>query len=181
MPLTDAEREQIRAWRAERLSYEAIGRRLHRWEEVIRRACNEMGLPPLERGPDEALALIRERTAAIQDERATPLLPLLNEGLSWSQIAERLGLTKNQVAGRLWRSGYCQSRDQRPAAPRVTDIVAQMPSGGCNFIAGEGRDLRPGMYCGKPVAAHGLCAEHAERCWVKAATKVNLGPSREAA
>lgn len=185
MLLTAAERETMRQMRTvERLSILAISRRLHRRTRLVRAVLVELGaytvrpvIPPGSRGVQKPVPQRMAEAAAT----AAPIVALVESGYSWSAAAEALGLTKNQVAGRMWRAGYCEPRGPEPG-PRICDVVAQMPVGGCHYIAGDSRDLRPDMHCGLPVVAHGLCAEHAALCWVRApAPKVHLLPIRRAA
>lgn len=110
------------------------------------------------------MARTDQRAAA--DTRFAPIRSLLEEGLSWRQIALRLGVTKNTVAGRIYRAGFCAPKTGAPSGPLMSEIVAQIDFRGCNHIRGNPRDIRPGMYCGKPVARHGLCADHAALCWI---------------
>ena len=82
-------------------------------------------------------------------------------------IAARLGITKNAVIGRVNRLGATKRPlpVRSPPTPQMTDADSR----GCRFIAGDPRDLHPGMFCGKPVVparigdgspVRSWCAEH---------------------
>lgn len=58
------------------------------------------------------------------DEKHNEALRLhREEGLPWSRVAERMGLTKNQISGRMWRQGYYE-RPSVVSAPFLVRIQA---------------------------------------------------------
>lgn len=61
--------------------------RIARWRRLGRRPMKE----------------VRSQLAALTDERAAKIEPLLAKGMSWREAAAKLGITKNVIAGVLYR------------------------------------------------------------------------------
>lgn len=113
-------------------------------------------------------------------EQMRPLVTLREAGCSMAEIGRRLGLTKNQVIGRLYRAGVpggsaaaCGKTDAAPSvAPTECHAAAPVPGpgyheSGCKWIEGDPR--MPGFrYCGENVMMPGnaWCEAHYRRVYV---------------
>lgn len=128
--------------------------------------CNEIAL-------EHGLPKRRASWGALAHVPDEVLADLIAQGLTMTRIAERFGTSKNTVSGRVWRQGLTLKIPDPP--PPLTDA----DFAGCRWIDGEGRDLRPGMYCGAPVLMRvvtitggrrverrsSYCPEHHARVW----------------
>jgi len=107
-------------------------------------------------------------------ERISALIALWNEGLTTSEIGNRLGITKNAVVGKVHRLGLPKRQSPiRKAAARVEKPLGEvikldkLTAGMCCWPDGE-----PGTdefrFCGeKSVADKPYCADHCRRAYVR--------------
>lgn len=153
--LPDQMRQDIAAMRiVERRSLRQIGAHYGHSEEWAKRRCRAIGLPArinLEGAP-------RRPFYPVDD-----ILALRTRGMTLTAIGRALGLTKNQVIGRLWRAGLCQPKGQ--ALPPLLDFVAlveRIPQTGCRYIAEREPRLHERMFCCKSPASWGSAT--ASRC-----------------
>lgn len=99
---------------------------------------------------------------------------LLYEGLSYSKIADKLGVSKNVVIGRMSR--YIKKGGDFSPSKKYKNIKHQIehfadPIGGmsilelkndsCRYMIGEHR------YCGHDVTRGSYCTSHAKECYVR--------------
>lgn len=163
--LPDQMRRDITTMRiVERRTLRQIGAAYgHSWEWAKRR-CRALGLPA---------RIEREPTPRRQHHPVDDILALRARGLTTVAIARALGLTKNQVIGRLWRAGLCQPREENPSMLEFVALVERIPATGCRYIAAPEPRLHEGMYCGKPCLVGEragqpvrlpYCAEHHALC-----------------
>lgn len=107
-------------------------------------------------------------------ERISALIALWNEGLTTSEIGNRLGITKNAVVGKVHRLGLpkrqspirkAAAREEKPLGEVIK--LDKLTAGMCCWPDGE-----PGTdefrFCGdKAVADKPYCAEHCRRAYVR--------------
>lgn len=98
-------------------------------------------------------------------ERIALVKKLWDEGLTTSQIAKEVGVSKNAVVGKVHRLGL--SARQSPIR-RKPEKVIEMKGPLCHWPVGE-----PGSsefsFCGKPAAAgKPYCAEHCNAAYIRA-------------
>jgi GcrA cell cycle regulator len=108
-----------------------------------------------------------EQRSEFWSQHDEELRRLKAEGMSASQIAARLGTTKNAVIGRLYRT-----REDMPAVRRQLEFP---PSGCCVWLFGDPGDA--GFHwCGDPAAGLGLpyCARHMRAAYRPARTPALL-------
>lgn len=95
-------------------------------------------------------------------------LEMSQAGVPASEIARRLGCTKNAVIGRLFRT--IGSRNPKRPVIAFEERLARYPEPkGCRYIAGDVR--RDGIHwCDAPITVFGrsYCDEHHAICWQKA-------------
>ena len=110
------------------------------------------------------------------EEQTSELVRLVAE-YGPTEIAKKMGLTKNQIIGKLHRLGYGGSRN-KPAMDRkarIEYLSALLPAPReCQYAEG---DRPPYKFCGRPTAKridqHGdevdspWCAEHMAICYVR--------------
>ena len=97
--------------------------------------------------------------------------------MSAREIAEHLGVTRNAVIGFADRNGLAKTpKPQRRAFDQLESLIAG-DHRGCRWIEGEPVPLRPGMFCGAPVAAVGSswCAEHSKVVWGGVPPRIIIG------
>lgn len=102
-------------------------------------------------------------------KRVSALIALWNEGLSTSEIGNRLNVTKNAVVGKVHRLGLPKRGSpikQKPKPAEIIDLASLRP-GMCSWPEGE-----PGTdefhFCGeKTVDGKPYCQEHCQRAYVK--------------
>ncbi len=101
--------------------------------------------------------------------RISALIALWNEGLSTSEIGNRLGITKNAVVGKVHRLGL--PKRYTPVAKKVESSsvvrLESLKAGMCSWPDGE-----PGTdefrFCGHPaIEGKPYCAEHCARAYVR--------------
>lgn len=125
-------------------------------------------------------------------EHIEQMTSLRAEGLNWSQVAKRMGLTKNAVIGKALRLGLLGETSYEPP-PVAEPRISFPPSGHCVFPIGH-PDKDGFHFCGDPVAALGLpyCPSCMARAYIPAGKKTdalkqinyaasNLGKSRAVA
>jgi GcrA cell cycle regulator len=108
------------------------------------------------------------------DERIKDLIALWNEGLSTSEIGNRLGVTKNAVIGKVHRLGLPKRQSPIQRKPKAEPAKAKiiklehLSAGMCCWP--EGEPGTPGFrFCGhKAIPDKPYCAEHCARAYVKA-------------
>lgn len=104
--------------------------------------------------------------------RISALIALWNEGLSTSEIGNRLGITKNAVVGKVHRLGLpkrnapVRHKAEKEVIAEVIKLEALRP-GMCSWPIGE-----PGTsgfgFCGQEaVPDRPYCAGHCSRAYVK--------------
>lgn len=98
---------------------------------------------------------------------------LRGEGLTYSAIAARCGITKNAAIGIGHRAGIGETRPV-PPKPIVPDIF---PPHGCLFGLGDPKD-EGFRFCSAPVerAGEAWCAEHRKRVYTRPLT--STAPTR---
>lgn len=151
----------------ERRSLREIGTAYGHYEHWAKRRCLALGLPT---GRDHTIARARPRRPLLPVD---DIIALRAQGLSMREIGRALGLTKNQMIGRLWRAGRCRPREENPPMLEFVALVERIPATGCRYIADPEPRLHEEMYCGKPclvVERAGqpvrlpYCAEHHALC-----------------
>lgn len=102
------------------------------------------------------------RSYSVEDEEL--LARLYRQGASYRQIASRLGVTKNVVAGRISRLALTRRVTLRPA-PAPDDL---RPRDGCRWPHGDPRE--PGFrFCDRSSQpGRPYCAEHMAVAYTKA-------------
>ena len=102
-------------------------------------------------------------------KRVSALIALWNEGLSTSEIGNRLGVTKNAVVGKVHRLGLPKRGSPIKQKPKPAEIIglAALRPGMCSWPEGE-----PGTeglhFCGAPIVpGKPYCEEHCRRAYVK--------------
>lgn len=98
---------------------------------------------------------------------------LLYEGLSYSKIADKLGVSKNVVIGRMSRyikkgGDFTQIKKSKTKKhefkhhknPIGGISILELKNDTCRFMIGEHR------YCGQGVAMQSYCESHAKECYV---------------
>jgi len=103
-------------------------------------------------------------------ERIAALIALWNEGLTTSEIGNRLGITKNAVVGKVHRLGLPKRGSpikQKPQKPADVVSLAALRPGMCVWPIGD-----PGTeefhFCGQDsVPEKPYCGEHCARAYVK--------------
>jgi GcrA cell cycle regulator len=99
-------------------------------------------------------------------ERDAELEALREAGLSWGEVARRLGITKNAAIGRAWRRGLCTPVPLPAAAVAIVQLPAK---GECAWPISAGPRSPATGFCREPVApGRPYCAEHWARSWVAA-------------
>lgn len=98
---------------------------------------------------------------------------LLLDGMTYQKIADKFGVTKNTVIGRMSRfrrasgSDFAKSKKTKNIKHQVEhpkniiggiDIL-ELKNDSCRFMIGEHR------YCGQGIARKAYCLEHANRCY----------------
>lgn len=153
-----------------RRSLREIGAAYGHCEHWAKQRCRAIGLPArinLDPPPH------RRPRRPVED-----ILALRARGLSMTEIGRALGLTKNQVAGRLWRAGECQPKGNVSPMLDFVALVERIPQTGCRYIAAPEPHLHEGMYCGKPCLVversgqperSSYCAEHHARTHLRPA------------
>lgn len=104
-------------------------------------------------------------------ELGARLTEMWQRGLKVSEVAQAMGLTKDQVFGRAYRIGLALRpspiKSHVTGQPRPKPIPAP-PNSQCLWIEGEptGKPFDK-LICGKPVIGFGKpwCAEHHARAW----------------
>lgn len=102
---------------------------------------------------------------------------LLDEGLSWAAVGERMGCSKNCIAGKVRRLGTrprpvpppkpepAPKRRTKPVAVALPTLPSE-PVRTCQYPHGHPR-TKSFRFCGAPV--HGIggvyCAKHEALCW----------------
>lgn len=98
---------------------------------------------------------------------------LLLNGMSYQKIADKYGVTKNTVIGRMARfkrangSDFAKSKKHKtikhqvehPANPIGGISILELKNDSCRFMIGEH------LYCGQSIARKAYCLEHANRCY----------------
>ena len=102
-------------------------------------------------------------------KRVSALMALWSEGLSTSEIGNRLGVTKNAVVGKVHRLGLPKRGSPIKQKPKPAEIIAlgALRPGMCSWPEGE-----PGTedfhFCGAPIVpGKPYCEEHCRRAYVK--------------
>ena len=102
-------------------------------------------------------------------KRVSALIALWNEGLSTSEIGNRLGVTKNAVVGKVHRLGLPKRGSPIKQKPKPAVIIGleSLRPGMCSWPEGE-----PGTeefnFCGAPIVpGKPYCEEHCRRAYVK--------------
>ncbi len=140
-----------------------------------------MGRPNTQRGGDAAagervweLSHPRAHETPDMSEEWTPLkisalIALWNEGLSTSEIGNRLGVTKNAVVGKVHRLGLPKRNSPIPKRPEPAKVLRfeNLAPGQCAWPEGEpGTDAF--QLCGEPIVeGRPYCASHCERAYVR--------------
>ncbi len=127
---------------------------------------------------------MRENTIMINEwtpQRISVLIALWNEGLTTSEMGNRLGITKNAVVGKVHRLGLPKRGSPIKQKPKPAAVIgmASLRPGMCSWPDGEPgkEDFR---FCGDPSeAGKPYCPHHCERAYVKN-PKDNRRPSRAA-
>jgi GcrA cell cycle regulator len=98
-------------------------------------------------------------------ERVERLTQLFEEGLPTAEIGRRLGLTKNAVIGRLYRSAMTRREPMHKVLPRRNVFEFAGPS--CLWPFGHPND--PNFhFCGaRPEPGKPYCAEHTALAYVR--------------
>lgn len=108
----------------------------------------------------------------VPEATVTAIAELAAEKLSAGQIAERLGLTRNQVIGLCHRRGIMlkrrpgyQNKRPEPAEPRALPVGRRIDMSGCRWPLWGNREAPTHEYCGEAIATPGrpYCAEHERR------------------
>ncbi len=98
-------------------------------------------------------------------ERVERLTQLFEEGLPTAEIGRRLGLTKNAVIGRLYRSAMTRREATPTAPPRRNVFEFSGPS--CLWPHGHPNDPNF-QFCGaRPVGGKPYCPEHAAMAYIR--------------
>ena len=103
-------------------------------------------------------------------EKIATLMALWEEGLTTSDIGDRLGITKNAVVGKVHRLGLPKRGSPiraKPEPKKDTVSMAKLRPGMCVWPEGE-----PGSdefhFCGgEAVEGKPYCAAHCERAYIK--------------
>lgn len=102
-------------------------------------------------------------------KRVSALIALWNEGLSTSEIGNRLGVTKNAVVGKVHRLGLPKRGSPIKQKPKPAEIIglASLRPGMCSWPEGE-----PGTdefnFCGAEIVpGKPYCEHHCKRAYVK--------------
>jgi GcrA cell cycle regulator len=104
------------------------------------------------------------------EERIAELARLTAEALPISEIARRMGLSKNAVVGKRNRLGLAipdaVSLRRLPPKPRVVELKRDV--GGCRWPMWSDQERPTHTYCCARVHAPGepYCSAHRERAWV---------------
>ncbi|MFZ3234038.1 MAG: GcrA family cell cycle regulator [Stellaceae bacterium] len=98
-------------------------------------------------------------------ERVERLTQLFEEGLPTAEIGRRLGLTKNAVIGRLYRSAMTRREPPPKIEPRRNVFEFAGPS--CLWPHGHPND--PNFhFCGaRPMAGKPYCEAHAALAYIR--------------
>ena len=101
--------------------------------------------------------------------RISALIALWNEGLSTSEIGNRLGVTKNAVVGKVHRLGLPKRNSPIPKKPEPAKVLRfeTLAPGQCSWP--EGEPSTDGFrLCGEPIVeGKPYCASHCERAYVR--------------
>ena len=103
--------------------------------------------------------------------KISALIALWNEGLSTSEIGNRLGISKNAVIGRVHRLGLPKRNSPiiRTPPPQSSSLLTLEKIGPnqCRFPLGGPKE-RAIEFCGEPVIeGKPYCGPHAARCFLK--------------
>ena len=108
-------------------------------------------------------------------EQVAELTQLWASGMSATEIARRMGITKNAVVGKARRLELPMRRMPQEKAPPAPMLIAEdderifppfPPRGGCLFPEGSGADI---TFCGaKQVPGRPYCSECCRKAYVKA-------------
>lgn len=98
---------------------------------------------------------------------------LLLDGLSYQKVADKLGVTKNVVIGRMSRyikkgGDFARSKKSKtikhqvehPVNPIGGISILDLRNDSCRFMIGEHR------YCGQDVVMQSYCESHAKECYI---------------
>lgn len=100
---------------------------------------------------------------------------LWTQGLTMTQIANDLGITKNVVAGHIHRARKSGIHlDARPKALKKIGVgrglsssldhpIMHLKRNSCRFILNE--DMTKPVYCCEPVAEKSYCSVHLKQCY----------------
>ena len=104
--------------------------------------------------------------------RIRQLTELVSDGVSYKEIAARMGITKSTAIGKAHRLNldHPNSPLAKPAAeaPQAESAIVFPPSGHCLWSFGH-VDEKRFRFCGEPATAPGgpWCAEHRQRVYVR--------------
>jgi GcrA cell cycle regulator len=108
--------------------------------------------------------ITRPRTAADERKMNIAVKTMAEQGLLYSEIGNRLGVSKNAVIGRATRMGL-RRRVRSPTPPPGRALLADLDDYQCRFPFGNPGEEGFG-FCGAPVAAgKPYCPEHCERAY----------------
>jgi GcrA cell cycle regulator len=98
-------------------------------------------------------------------ERVDRLTQLFEEGLPTAEIGRRMGLTKNTIIGRLYRSAMTRREPPPKIAPQRNVFEFSGPS--CLWPYGHPNDANF-HFCGaRPAPGKPYCAEHAAVAYIR--------------
>lgn len=117
------------------------------------------------------------------DDTDKDIITLWRQGLSSSAIGKNLGITRNSVAGRVFRMRRAGIEvdvrtspikkphvffPQKISATVIDDNlpILSMKMDMCRFVMNDGSP-RDFIFCGKPTTTKSYCAEHHAICYVK--------------
>lgn len=115
-------------------------------------------------------------------EKIATLMALWDEGLTTSDIGDRLGITKNAVVGKVHRLGLPKRGSpirSKPEPKKDTVSMAKLRPGMCVWPEGE-----PGSeefhFCGaEAVEGKPYCAAHCARAYIKPSKDKDRRPDRD--
>jgi hypothetical protein len=103
-------------------------------------------------------------------ERVNLLFDMADDGLKASEIARRLGTTKNAVIGKIHRvDGSLLNRPTTTMKERLDALDRLRPAGACAWPIGDEVKNSDFHFCRKPVAlfSKSYCENHHPMVWVK--------------
>ena len=102
------------------------------------------------------------------EEKTQHLIFLRKEGVSFSEIANRIGVTKNTVIGAMWRAR--RRGDTEEDAPPIVELPAEIRLGHCRFPLWRHNEKPTHHYCGEPTPSleTAWCAKHRRIVYVPA-------------